>query len=186
MPTNRHISLPQIAYLRRAFRWSAKEKLLYWRNRPASHFRRAQDALTWNSRYAGQVCGGAKGRGYRMVRIQDVPFQYHRIVYAVVNGRDPGEFLVDHRNGNRAESTTENLRLATRAENEQNRSGANKNSASGVRGVSWSKAASKWCARIMVNGQDIYLGLFDDLETAAKVRNEAARKHHGEFSGSTP
>ena len=55
-------------------------------------------------------------------------------------------------------------------------------STSGVIGVYFHKLAQKWCARIRVDGKEIYLGLYDNLEDATKVRKEAEQKYFGEYA----
>lgn len=37
-------------------------------------------------------------------------------------------------------------------------------------------------ARIKVNGREIFIGSFDDEKEAAKARDKAAKKYHGEFA----
>jgi hypothetical protein len=57
----------------------------------------------------------------------------------------------------------------------------NATNTSGVRGVHWYASKGKWRARIKVNNKYIELGLFNDLESAARVREAAALKYYGEF-----
>lgn len=56
-----------------------------------------------------------------------------------------------------------------------------KNNTSGVRGVSWIKSRSKWIAQIMFKGKNYYLGGYDTLEEAARIRKIAEQKMFGEF-----
>src|SRR5699024_6759599 len=53
---------------------------------------------------------------------------------------------------------------------------------SGVKGVSWSKCASKWQAIISVNGVKKYLGVFEDVKSAELVIRKERERLHGEFS----
>lgn len=53
---------------------------------------------------------------------------------------------------------------------------------SGLVGVFWEKQCSKWRAQIMHEGERIHLGLFDSPTEAARARDEAAKKLHGEFA----
>ncbi|WP_407926696.1 HNH endonuclease [Aquipseudomonas guryensis] len=48
-------------------------------------------------------------------------YRIHRIIWALENGRDPGELLVDHIDGNPLNNATNNLRACTDAENLQNK-----------------------------------------------------------------
>jgi hypothetical protein len=100
----------------------------------------------------------------------------HRLVMGNPEGK-----LVDHREGNKLDNRKELLRLATYSENGYNR-GANSNNTSGHKGVSWYKRDQKWQASITHEGKFIRLGLFTDIEEAAKAYREAAQKYHGKFA----
>jgi len=54
------------------------------------------------------------------------------------------------------------------------------NQRSRLRGVSWSKEASKWQAQIKYKGKTHFLGCFGDEFEAAKAYDDAATKEHGE------
>lgn len=54
-----------------------------------------------------------------------------------------------------------------------NRDKANKNSKSGVKGVSWSKSRNKWIAQIYHQGKPFYLGRYTDIDDAIAARKEA-------------
>jgi hypothetical protein len=54
-----------------------------------------------------------------------------------------------------------------------------KNNNSGYRGVKWDKDRGKWLASINVNRKRIFLGLFKDLEEAARVRIQAEEEYWG-------
>ena len=90
---------------------------------------------------------------------------------------------VDHINGNGLDNRRCNLRLVTHSQNQMNRRGAQANGTSGVRGVSFNKAAGKWVAYIQAEGKHIYLGKFADKGSAVAARVEAAAKLHGDFRG---
>jgi hypothetical protein len=101
----------------------------------------------------------------------------HRVIF----GRVPDGMTVDHINGNSLDNRRENLRLATRFQNGQNRA-APANNTSGYKGVHWLKSAQKWQARIKVEGKRIHLGVFENPEDAFKAYCRAAELHHGEFA----
>lgn len=106
----------------------------------------------------------------------------HRTVLERKLGRslEKGEFC-DHVNGDKLDNRRDNLRVATHAQNQQNR-GKYANNKSGYKGVSWSSAANKWVAMIRINNKQTYLGIFDDPKEAYDVYCEAALKYHGEFA----
>ena len=56
------------------------------------------------------------------------------------------------------------------------------NNTSGFKGVSWNKQNKKWMAYIKKRNKWFYLGCFENKEWAAKVRDEKAKKLHGDFS----
>lgn len=58
------------------------------------------------------------------------------------------------------------LRPASCKQNHENLRGANRNSASGVRGVSWFKTRACWVAKVKHNGRQVHVGYFDDLAEA--------------------
>lgn len=98
----------------------------------------------------------------------------HRFLLEVTDS----SLQVDHINGNSLDNRKSNLRVVSNAENQQNRSkGAQSNSKSGVRGVSWHKASKKWCAQIKVDGKTIWLGVHKTIEEAEQVVKEARREY---------
>ncbi len=89
--------------------------------------------------------------------------------------------LVDHINRDSMDNRRENLRFATKGQNNMNQSGR-KGTSSKYKGVSWYKSRKLWRAMIKVNGKRKSLGYFESEAEAAKVYDEAARKYHGEFA----
>jgi len=88
---------------------------------------------------------------------------------------------VDHIDMNGLNNQRFNLRVATHQENAFNQN-KYKNNTSGHKGVDWYKPYQKWRTRIMVNGKNIHLGYFDDIDDAARAYNKAAMQHFGEFA----
>lgn len=90
-----------------------------------------------------------------------------------------GEFPdgeIDHINGNKADNRICNLRCVDHFTNMKNYP-LPRNNKSGIIGVSWYKALSKWEAKIQHDGKSIHLGYFDDLDDAAKARKAAEEKY---------
>lgn len=82
----------------------------------------------------------------------------------------PANLMVDHfPDHNGLNCRRNNLRIVTNLVNSRNRRGANSDSTSGYRGVSWHKVAKKWQAQVGVGGRHCYLGLHETPEAAAAV-----------------
>ena len=92
----------------------------------------------------------------------------------------PEALEVDHIDNNPLNNVRDNLRLATPHQNQQNRTGAMRNSKSGVRGVSFSKEWG-WRAQIAFYGKQKHLGWFKSMEAAESVV-KAARARYYSFS----
>lgn len=91
---------------------------------------------------------------------------------------------LDHKDGNGHNCCKSNLRPYVGSQNNHN-SVARRNCSSRFKGVSWvqwSRGTGKWLAQITANGKRFHLGFFDDEVEAARVYNEAATKHFGEFA----
>lgn len=94
----------------------------------------------------------------------------HRFSYELHRGMRPipTGHQIDHICHNRACVNPKHLRAVTNKQNGENRKGPNRNSTSGVRGVTWNKRHQKWCAKFRHNGAYIYVGMFDSLNEAEK------------------
>lgn len=99
----------------------------------------------------------------------------HRVILQCPEGYEG-----DHRDGNTLNNTNENLRIATHFQNQHNRR-LQKTNTSGVHGVSFDKQLGKFRAQIHLNGKQIYLGCFSNIEDARAARLAAKPIYHGEF-----
>lgn len=102
------------------------------------------------------------------------------LMHRQILGLEPGTYC-DHRNHNGLDNRRENLRPATRAQNNGNQRKA-PGTSSRYKGVSWNKNASKWIANIKINGRSKYLGYFTTEQAAAAAYDRAALIHFGEFA----
>lgn len=127
---------------------------------------------------AGSIVGSMGKCMYLQTFINSKRFLIHRIIFLYVNGYLPDE--VDHVDRNNVNNKIDNLRAATRSENQYN-SKLRKDSKSGIKGVSWHKTSRLWLASLKVNGELKRFGYFWDKETAGQVIRIARIKYHGEF-----
>lgn len=96
----------------------------------------------------------------------------HRVVTEAL------EEIVDHKNHDKLDNRSRNLRLLpSNGENQQNEK-LSKNNTSGHKGVTWHKPAQKWRACIGVDGGDKHLGLFEKIEDAVAARLKAEAELH--------
>ena len=118
-------------------------------------------------------------RGGRVYAKRDKQTTMHRIILGRILGRDliKGE-ICDHVDNNSLNNQRDNLRLATKTQNQCN-SKMHKNNSTGFKGVS--KHRNCYHARIQIKGHDIYLGRFDTPEEAHAAYCGASTKYHGEF-----
>lgn len=130
---------------------------------------------------AGQVAGSIKGDdGYSVIMIDYVAYYSHRLAWFFVYGEWPSSDI-DHRNTDRSDNRLENLRLATKTQNQRNRRRA-KSNASGVKGVCWHKQSKKWRASIKDGAKQRIIGCYDTLEEARAAYEATALREFGEFA----
>lgn len=127
----------------------------------------------------GTKAGRKERRGYFVVGFNYKLYLAHRIIYLMHYGYFPK--CVDHIDGNKSNNSIQNLREASLSQNHMN-SKLQKNNISGVKGVCWDKSATKWRVRIQTNNKNKYLGLYEDLELAELVAQEARDLYHGKFA----
>lgn len=144
----------------------------------------ATGVFTWRvtrtgSATSGSVAGRGSDRGYIQIMVDGRRIYAHRLAWLYVHGNFPPE-EIDHINRQKDDNRIANLRPATVAQNQKNRS-VNSNNASGRKGIYWYKRDNKWMAQARLNGKRHYLGVFHTAEAAADAYDAFARKHHGEF-----
>jgi hypothetical protein len=100
----------------------------------------------------------------------------HRASYEMAYGPIPAGMQVDHKCHQTSCVRPDHLQVVTQHLNGQNRSGAQANSVTGVRGVHPYRNTGRWVGCVKAGGRSIHVGIFDTIleaETAVVAkRNE--------------
>jgi len=99
----------------------------------------------------------------------------HRVILNTPTG-----IKTDHWDGDGLNNQRHNLRQATTIQNGQSFRKFRASKTILLRGVT--KKRNKFRARITINKQEVYLGLFSTPELAALVYDQAALQHFGQFA----
>lgn len=122
--------------------------------------------------------GGINTIGYRVISVGGKRYYAHRLAWALHHGEWP-KGRIDHANGDRDDNRIANIRVASAAQNVQNRK-VRADNKSGYKGVSPNRYG--WMANIKVDKKNVYLGTYKTPVEAAEVYRAASIKYHGEFS----
>ena len=126
---------------------------------------------------AGTVFGSKTLDGYLRGSIRGQGIMAHRVAWTLHYGEWPTQFI-DHINGDRTDNRIENLRLATRVQNNRN-SAVRKDSMSGEKGVIFRRG--QWEARIRHDGKTIHIGTYLTQSECIAAFRAAALILHKEF-----
>ena len=129
-----------------------------------------QPAINVHGYYVLNLCNGGKVKMHKI----------HQLVCKTFIPNIDNKKCIDHIDSNRLNNTISNLRWASHQENQYNRL-LNKNSTSGIKGVSFLKNRNKWECYIKINYKKINLGLFSNIEDAKLARQLKASELFGEF-----
>jgi phosphotransferase system IIB component len=123
----------------------------------------------------GQVAGQTTKNGYVVIGVLGGRYRAHHLAWFYIHGVLPKE--IDHKNRIRNDNRIENLRIASRSENNVNSKRHSK--ITNVRGVMRNK--KKFTAYIDKDGKRTYLGTYSTVEEAQTVRDMKAKEMYGEF-----
>jgi hypothetical protein len=156
-------------------------KIVDYPNYEVSDFGNVRNVKTKNILNAG-----LGKRGYFVVilsnsRKQRKTHTVHRLVATAFIENPNDKQQVDHIDNNKINNAVNNLRWCTNKENSRNRN-LNKNNSSGCKGVAFLEKVKKWRARIMIDGIDIHLGLFDNFDDAKQARVNKVNQVFGQFT----
>lgn len=135
---------------------------------------------TSNRVVVGSIAGRKTDTGYISIGLNGKHQRAHRLIYLWHHGELPvGD--IDHINGIRDDNRIENLRFATRSQNNAN-SRVDRNSISGVKGVHWNKRDGNWIARINIKPKAIWIGTFATIELASEAYSRALVNLFGDYA----
>jgi hypothetical protein len=127
----------------------------------------------------GDVAGWRNDKGYQKIFIKGKQWGVHKIIFLMHHGYMPE--LVDHIDNNPSNNNIENLRPANKTQNNWNAK-IRKDNTSGCKNVNWHSQKRKWQVRLCINKKSVSFGLYNDLEFADLVAQEARSKYFGKFS----
>lgn len=147
------------------------------------HYCPVTGELRWavgnRGRKKGDLAGSIYSNGYRRIYFKGVRCPAHRVAWMLFYGYWP-DAEIDHINGIRDDNRIENLRIATKSQNQQNKSAwkTDRKTSSRFIGCNYHSVNKKWNAGIKVNGKRIWLGTFDTEIEAANAYKAAKKKYH--------
>lgn len=169
--------LPSQEELHKLLRYEPSTGALYWRERsPTTKANRI-----FNKTFVGRPAGYLQKRyGYIIVEIFVVHYKAHRVIWKMMTGTDPREWI-DHIDQDRSNNRWENLREATQAQNQYNAKRSPRNT-SGFRCVSFIRRFGKYRAAVQVGGERQHIGYFETKAGARAAATDVINKTRGRFA----
>ncbi len=138
----------------------------------------------WRKRLCSRtVVGSEAGRianGRRSIQIDGERFYAYRLAVLYMSGRWPA-IDVDHENLKKDDDRWDNLREATKSQNNANARARSTNKC-GLKGVSRTRNGQRFAAFVQVSGKTKYLGTFDCPAVASFAYQIEANAVYGEFA----
>lgn len=149
--------------------WEYRDGGLYWRIKAGRGISAKQPG--------DKVSPAPDPHGYHFVTWRRKHYAVHRVVFFLVHGWLPD--CVDHIDGDPQNNRAENLRPATRLQNQFNRR-PNARSKTGVKNVA--PHQGKWQVRFSINRKTHHYGCYATIEEATTVAAKVRAELHGEFA----
>lgn len=127
----------------------------------------------------GSAAGTVNPDGYVQIQLDGRFYKAHRLAWFYVYGVWPRN-QIDHKDLVRCNNAIDNLRLATNAENNRNKT-KTRDALSAYKGVTFDSSRGKWKAQIKVNYKNIFLGRFESEQEAHTAYVVASREYHADF-----
>ena len=116
--------------------------------------------------------------GYGQFKLDGRMRHSHLVSWEWAKGPIPEEMFIDHRCSNRKCVNPDHLRIVTRSQNGQHRTGPQINTTTGIRGVHWHKRSKAWMASAKVNGRQYWGGYHPTIEAADAAARALRAKLH--------
>lgn len=132
------------------------------------------DTGIFTKKKTGKILGTLHHTGYTQLSFQKKLYNSHRVAWFYVNGYWPN--IIDPIDGVKSHNWIANLRNTTHSVNRMNQKITN--SKSGIIGVQAHPLSPKFVARIKINGNGHYLGMFDTPQLASEAYQKAKKIYH--------
>ena len=119
--------------------------------------------------------GHLNDQGYGLISIKNREMRAHRVAYEMAKGPIPRGRVLDHSCHNHACVNPEHTAPVTQKMNMENLAGAHRDSATGIRGVSWSKRRQKWVVQVRSGGRS-FVKHCDSIEDAERLAIEKRKE----------
>jgi len=136
------------------------------------------DGLLSNKK-TGHIYCNLDRDGYVRVRKDGKEYRAHRLIWEMHYGSIPTGILIDHIDGDTLNNRIENLRLATRQQNNANAKGG-KNGSTLPKGLT--QVSTGYRARLTFKGTTFSLGTYTTIEEAKKAYDDKNKELNGEFA----
>lgn len=103
-----------------------------------------------------------------------------KLLHSLIIKNEHCNKYIDHINRNKLDNRICNLRVVTPQESQLN-TGIDRNNKTGYKGICWDKKRQKYSVSICFDGCVQFLGRFENIEDAIKVRKEREYELFGEF-----